>query len=142
MVSLKVPALVFAAAACTPALRPPSSATHADSVSIRRDIEFLASDRLEGRQAGTPGNDSAIYGVGVDVVGAGRHEPAVGIGTDWSDRVADGAPDVDVGIAFVDDEPGVVTAPRSGYFRDGRGCDRGAGDEREAENDREISRHD
>jgi peptidase M28-like protein/PDZ domain-containing protein len=59
MVSLQVPALVFVAAACTPALRPPSSATHADSAVIRRDIEFLASDRLEGRLAGTPGNDSA-----------------------------------------------------------------------------------
>jgi hypothetical protein len=32
---------------------------HADSTVIRRDIEFLASDRLEGRLAGTPGNDSA-----------------------------------------------------------------------------------
>jgi aminopeptidase YwaD len=59
MLSLRVPALVFVAAACTPALRPPSSATHADSAAIRRDIEFLASDRLEGRLAGTPGNDSA-----------------------------------------------------------------------------------
>jgi len=30
-----------------------------DSARIRRDIEFLASDALEGRGTGTPGNDSA-----------------------------------------------------------------------------------
>src|SRR6188474_1380080 len=59
MLSLQMPALVLVAAACTPALRPPSSTTHADSAAIRADIEFLASDRLEGRLAGTPGNDSA-----------------------------------------------------------------------------------
>jgi aminopeptidase YwaD len=47
------------AAACAPALGTGSTATHADSTSIQRDIEYLASDRLEGRLAGTPGNDSA-----------------------------------------------------------------------------------
>jgi aminopeptidase YwaD len=31
----------------------------ADSVAIRRDISYLASDKLEGRLTGTPGNDSA-----------------------------------------------------------------------------------
>lgn len=31
----------------------------ADSAQIRRDIAYLASDRLEGRMTGTPGNDSA-----------------------------------------------------------------------------------
>ena len=31
----------------------------ADSTAIRRDIAYLASDRLEGRLTGTPGNDSA-----------------------------------------------------------------------------------
>jgi len=51
--------LLFTAGACTPALRPLATSTHADSTLIRRDIEFLASDRLEGRLAGTPGNDSA-----------------------------------------------------------------------------------
>ena len=56
---LLAPVLFFAAASCTPALPPLSTATHADSTVIRRDIEFLASDRLEGRLAGTPGNDSA-----------------------------------------------------------------------------------
>ena len=57
--SLLATALLSVAASCTPALRPLSTATHADSTVIRRDIEFLASDRLEGRLAGTPGNDSA-----------------------------------------------------------------------------------
>ena len=57
--SLLATALLFVAASCTPALPPLSTATHADSTVIRRDIEFLASDRLEGRLAGTPGNDSA-----------------------------------------------------------------------------------
>jgi hypothetical protein len=37
-----------------------SSATQApDSLLIRRDIEYLASDKLEGRGTGTPGHDSA-----------------------------------------------------------------------------------
>jgi aminopeptidase YwaD len=56
---LLVAALFLVAASCTPTLRPLSSATHADSTAIRRDIEFLASDQLEGRLSGTPGNDSA-----------------------------------------------------------------------------------
>src|SRR5450759_2931096 len=56
---LLAPVLLFAAASCTPAPRTLATATHADSTVIRRDIEFLASDRLEGRLAGTPGNDSA-----------------------------------------------------------------------------------
>jgi len=56
---LLAPVLLLAAAACTPAPRTLATATHADSAVIRRDIEFLASDRLEGRLAGTPGNDSA-----------------------------------------------------------------------------------
>ena len=51
--------LLSVAASCAPTLRPPANATRADSTLIRRDIEFLASDRLEGRLAGTPGNDSA-----------------------------------------------------------------------------------
>ena len=56
---LLAPAFLLAAASCTPALPPLPTAAHADSTVIRRDIEFLASDRLEGRLAGTPGNDSA-----------------------------------------------------------------------------------
>jgi hypothetical protein len=33
--------------------------SHADAGAIRTDIDYLASDRLEGRGTGTPGNDSA-----------------------------------------------------------------------------------
>jgi hypothetical protein len=40
------------------ASRSPASA-RADSVRIRTDVAYLASDRLEGRLTGTPGNDSA-----------------------------------------------------------------------------------
>ncbi len=51
--------LTAAIGACTPALgRRPSPST-ADSATVRRDIYYLASDALEGRLAGTPGNDSA-----------------------------------------------------------------------------------
>ncbi len=56
---LLAPVLLLAVASCTPAPRALPTAAHADSTVIRRDIEFLASDRLEGRLAGTPGNDSA-----------------------------------------------------------------------------------
>jgi aminopeptidase YwaD len=37
----------------------PAPATQADSLRIRRDIEYLASPALAGRLTGTPGNDSA-----------------------------------------------------------------------------------
>jgi aminopeptidase YwaD len=57
--SLLATTLLSVAASCTPALPPLSTATQADSIVIRRDIEYLASDQLEGRLAGTPGNDSA-----------------------------------------------------------------------------------
>ena len=36
-----------------------STSRDPDSAAIRRDIAYLASDRLEGRLTGTPGNDSA-----------------------------------------------------------------------------------
>jgi aminopeptidase YwaD len=36
-----------------------AAASHADASAIRVDIAYLASDRLEGRGTGTPGNDSA-----------------------------------------------------------------------------------
>ena len=57
--SLLATTLLSVAASCTPALGTLSTTAHADSTVIRRDIEFLASDQLEGRLAGTPGNDSA-----------------------------------------------------------------------------------
>jgi hypothetical protein len=44
--------------AAPPLLAQPKSA-RADSARIRTDVAYLASDRLEGRLTGTPGNDSA-----------------------------------------------------------------------------------
>ncbi|HMA19929.1 MAG TPA: M28 family peptidase [Gemmatimonadaceae bacterium] len=49
-------------AACSPAMRTKPlelGAAVADSAAIRSDIAYLASDRLEGRLTGSPGNDSA-----------------------------------------------------------------------------------
>jgi hypothetical protein len=56
-------ALPLLALALLPACRPPAQPfagpAVADSTAIRRDIAYLASDALEGRGTGTPGNDSA-----------------------------------------------------------------------------------
>lgn len=38
---------------------PVPAPTYADANSLRSDIDYLASDKLEGRRTGTPGNDSA-----------------------------------------------------------------------------------
>jgi hypothetical protein len=53
---------IAALAACTPAMRssgPNLGVAVADSSAIRSDIAYLASDALEGRLTGSPGNDSA-----------------------------------------------------------------------------------
>jgi aminopeptidase YwaD len=51
--------LTFVGLAChRPAVAPTTSAAP-DSLSIRRDIEYLASNQLSGRLTGTAGNDSA-----------------------------------------------------------------------------------
>lgn len=52
-------AFVAAINACTSAYQAPAGPPHADSSAILRDIAYLASDKLEGRLSGTPGNDSA-----------------------------------------------------------------------------------
>ena len=52
-------ALLVAGTACSSAYQTPSGPSHADSTAILRDIAYLASDQLEGRLTGTPGNDSA-----------------------------------------------------------------------------------
>lgn len=53
-------ALFASAAACNAHTSPtPSTSAAPDSLSIRRDIEYLASPALAGRFTGTPGNDSA-----------------------------------------------------------------------------------
>ena len=52
--------VVAAAAACSARTTPsPSASPTPDSLSIRHDIEYLASPALAGRMTGTPGNDSA-----------------------------------------------------------------------------------
>jgi hypothetical protein len=48
-----------AVSACHTSGVAPSGSPSPDSLSIRRDIEYLASPRLAGRLTGTPGNDSA-----------------------------------------------------------------------------------
>jgi hypothetical protein len=50
---------VVAAACGTRTTPAPASSPTPDSLSIRRDIEYLASPALAGRMTGTPGNDSA-----------------------------------------------------------------------------------
>jgi hypothetical protein len=52
-------ALVVAASACQSPQTAPKGALAPDSLAIRRDIFYLASDALAGRLTGTPGNDSA-----------------------------------------------------------------------------------
>jgi hypothetical protein len=52
-------AFVAATSACAPARTAPRAALAPDSVAIRRDVFYLASDALAGRLTGTPGNDSA-----------------------------------------------------------------------------------
>lgn len=51
--------LVVAATACQSAQTGPRAALAPDSLAIRRDIFYLASDALGGRLTGTSGNDSA-----------------------------------------------------------------------------------
>jgi hypothetical protein len=52
-------AVMVAASACQTARTAPPVALAPDSLAIRRDIFYLASDALAGRLTGTPGNDSA-----------------------------------------------------------------------------------
>ena len=52
-------AMLMTATACAGRTGQGSSAAAPDSLRVRRDIEFLASDALEGRGTGTPGLDSA-----------------------------------------------------------------------------------
>ena len=55
-------AVLLTGTACSSALstsKPDLGIAAADSAAIRTDIAYLASDRLEGRMTGTPGNDSA-----------------------------------------------------------------------------------
>ena len=49
--------LIVAATACTTRYNASSAPLRPDATLIRRDIAYLASDALEGRLTGTPGND-------------------------------------------------------------------------------------
>lgn len=55
---LAMVALAIGAGACRARTGPGAAATP-DSLAVRRDVEYLASDALAGRMTGTPGNDSA-----------------------------------------------------------------------------------
>lgn len=52
-------ALAVALTACTPGGTRSGATLAPDSLRVRRDIEYFASDKLEGRGTGTPGQDSA-----------------------------------------------------------------------------------
>jgi hypothetical protein len=56
---LRFAAVGLCVAACRSTSVAPSSAATPDSTAIRRDIEYLAGEKLAGRLTGTPGNDSA-----------------------------------------------------------------------------------
>ncbi len=51
--------VVFVSAACSVRVTPAGVPTQPDSAMIRRHVEFLSSDNLEGRGTGSLGNDSA-----------------------------------------------------------------------------------
>ena len=70
-------AAIMALAACTPRSAP-TPENFADSSRIRADIEFLASDALEGRGTGTAGNDSAAAFVARRYAALGAREGAPG----------------------------------------------------------------
>ena len=57
--SARAAALAALAACHTAAVAPAPRSALDDTAQIRRDITYLASDALEGRAPGTPGNDSA-----------------------------------------------------------------------------------
>ena len=84
-------AATLAGAACRagsapgPVASPASTAPsdRPDSAAVRRDVAFLASDALEGRGTGTPGNDSAAAFIARRYVTLGLTavEPAPAVGT-------------------------------------------------------------
>ena len=72
--------------------------------------------------------DTAIDWIRVDVVSPGGFEPAIRVGVDWAEGVAECAADVDVNVGVTHDQSGIVAAPRPDNFRDVRGSSGGAGD--------------
>src|SRR5438105_8006843 len=57
--AIRACALIVVATSCSSAHGSASAPLRPDSTLIRRDIAYLASDALEGRLTGTPGNDTA-----------------------------------------------------------------------------------
>jgi len=76
--------------------------------------------------------DAAIHRIRVDIVGPRGFEPAIGVGVNRADGIAECATDVDVHIGVVDNQPRIVTAPRPNDFGDARRSGGGARDNRES----------
>src|SRR5438445_7020366 len=85
--------------------------------------------------------NAAINWVSVDVVGAGHFKAAIRVGADRTDRVAEGASDVDVDIVTADDHSSVVAAPGSDDIGDRRRGRGGAGHRGEDCREEEDPRH-
>jgi hypothetical protein len=64
--------------------------------------------------------DTSIHRIRVDVVGPHGFEPAIRVGVNRADGIAECAPDVDVHIGVSDNQSGVVTAPSPDNFGDAR----------------------
>jgi hypothetical protein len=77
-------AVALGSASCRPATVAVRAPAEADTLRMLRDVQFLASDALEGRGTGTPGNDSAAayiaahYGsLRLETFGGGYLQPFV-----------------------------------------------------------------
>ncbi len=76
--------LAAALAGCVHAPLGAPGPANADSLAVRRDVGYLASDALQGRQTGTPGNDTAAAyiarryaALGLRPLSAGYEQPFV-----------------------------------------------------------------
>src|SRR5207244_830358 len=85
--------------------------------------------------------NAAIDWVSVDIVGARRFEPSIGVSADRASGIAERAPDVDVYIVAADDHSGVVATPRADDLGDRRRGRGGAGDRGEDCREEEDPRH-
>jgi len=71
-------ALVAVTAGCQRAQTAPGASPTPDSLAIRRDVFYLASDALAGRLTGTPGNDSAAVYIARRYAALGLHPMSAG----------------------------------------------------------------
>jgi hypothetical protein len=76
--------------------------------------------------------DAAIHRIRVDIVGPRGFEPAIRVGVNRADGIAECATDVDVHVGVSDNQPRIVTAPCPDNFGDAR---RGRGGARENRRD-------